>query len=55
MRIVFSFGELLRIGLYAAIGAILASAGLTLLSWQLYAALICTGLAVESAKLEVTK
>lgn len=48
-----SAGALIRGGLYASIGTILASAGLTVTSWQLYAVMICAGLAVESAKLEV--
>tara|TARA_R110000868_G_scaffold251914_3_gene508635 strand:+ start:1149 stop:1313 length:165 start_codon:yes stop_codon:yes gene_type:complete len=52
MSIDIRFGTLLRIGLYAAIGGILATAGLTIYSWQLYAVLICVGLAIESAKLE---
>lgn len=52
MSVDIRFGTLLRIGLYAAIGAILATAGLTIYSWQLYATLICVGLSVESAKLE---
>lgn len=47
-----SAGTLIRVGLYASMGTILASAGLTVTSWQLYAVMICAGIAVESAKQE---
>lgn len=50
-----SAGTLIRVGLYASIGTILASAGLTVTSWQLYAVMICVGLAVTTAKQEACK
>ena len=47
-----SAGTVIQASLYGAIGGILATAGLTLYSWQLYAVMLCVGLAVESAKRE---